>query len=261
MTGASAETIAAFRALHAPGDPLVLFNIWDAGSARVVAAVGARAIATGSYGVAESQGFKDGETFALADALANLARILCVTDLPVSIDMEAGYGATADEVGASVAAARAMGAAGINMEDRLPGTATPLPAEDAAVRIAAAAQGGLFVNARCDVFRGRDVAADGPALVSETLERARRYADAGAGGLFVPFLSDTACIAAICAGSPLPVNILWSPPCGDRSALAALGVARISHGHQPWAAAMQWLGHQAQAVLGGAVPPYAQSGI
>lgn len=257
MAAASAEMIAAFRALHVPGDPLVLFNIWDAGSARAVAAAGAMAIATGSYGVAESQGFKDGETFALADALANLARILRVTDLPVSIDMEAGYGETPAEVGASVAAARAAGASGINMEDRLPGTATPLTAADAAARIAAAAASGLFVNARCDVFRGCDIAADGPALVSETLGRARRYADAGAGGLFVPFLSDSACIAAICEGSPLPVNILWSPPCGDRAALAALGVARISHGHQPWAAAMDWLGAQAAAVLGGAVPPYA----
>lgn len=258
MTAASAEIIAAFRALHVPGDPLVLFNIWDAGSARAVAAAGAKAIATGSYGVAESQGFKDGETFALGDALANLSRILRVTDLPVSIDMEAGYGATPAEVGASVAAARAAGASGINMEDRLPGTTTPLPADEAASRVAAATASGLFVNARCDVFRGRDIAADGPALITETLERARRYADAGAGSLFVPFLSDAATIAAICEGSPLPVNILWSPPCGDRASLAALGVGRISHGHQPWAAAMEWLGEQAAAVLAGAVPPYSR---
>ena len=256
----SHETIAAFRALHVPGDPLVLFNIWDAGSARVVAEAGAKAIATGSYGVAEAQGFKDGETFALSDALANLARILRVTDLPVSIDMEAGYGADPAEVGASVVQARAAGAAGINMEDRLPGTTELLPSAEAAARVGAAAASGLFVNARCDVFRGRDAAADGPALVAATLERAKLYADAGAGGLFVPFLSDAACIAAICAGSPLPVNILWSPPCGDRAALAALGVARISHGHQPWAAAMRWLGDQAAATLGGAVPPYAQTG-
>lgn len=258
MTGAaSAETIAAFRALHVPGDPLVLVNIWDAGSARAVAAAGAKAIATGSYGVAESQGFKDGETFALADAIANLERILRVTELPVSIDLEAGYGATPAEVGTSVAAARAAGASGINMEDRLSGTSAPLPAKEAAARIAAAAASGLFVNARCDVFRGRDVAADGPALANEVIERARRYADAGAAGLFVPFLSDAATISVICERSPLPVNILWSPPCGDRDALAALGVARISHGHQPWAAAMDWLREQAKAVLGGAVPPYA----
>ena len=244
----------AFRVLHVPGDPLVLFNIWDAGSAKAVAAAGARAIATGSYGVACARGSSDGENLSLDAALANLCEILGVTDLPVSIDMEAGYGANAAAVGRSVARASQAGAAGINMEDRLPGETALLPAREAAARIEAAAATGLFVNARCDVFRGQDAAVDGGALVAATLERARAYADAGASGLFVPFLADARCIAAICEGSPLPVNILWSEPCGDRAALAALGVARISHGHQPWAAAMAWLGEQAAAVLGGAVP-------
>jgi 2-methylisocitrate lyase-like PEP mutase family enzyme len=246
-----------FAKLHVPGDPLVLFNIWDAGCAKAVAAAGAKAIATGSYGVACARGSSDGENLSLDQALANLREIVGVTDLPVSIDMEAGYGPDAAEVGRSVARAREAGAAGINMEDRMPGETALLPIGEAASRIAAAAATGLFVNARCDVFRGRDAAAEGDALVAATLERARAYADAGAGGLFVPFLSDARLIAAICEGSPLPVNILWSKPCGDRAALAALGVARISHGHQPWAAAMAWLGEQAAAVLGGAVPPYA----
>ena len=250
------DKIETFRALHVSGDPLVLFNIWDAGSAKAVAEAGAKAIATGSYGVACARGSSDGENLSLDAALANLGEILGVTDLPVSIDMEAGYGADPGSVGRSVTRARAAGAAGINMEDRMPGETALLPIGEAAARIATASATGLFVNARCDVFRGREVAADGEALVAATLERARAYADAGASGLFVPFLSDARCIAAICAGSPLPVNILWSQPCGDRAALAALGVARISHGHQPWAAAMAWLGEQAVAVLGGAMPPY-----
>ena len=91
-----------FRALHVPGKPLVLYNIWDAGSARAVAEAGAKAIATGSYGVAEANGFKDGETLPLDIVLENLRRILTVTDLPVTIDMEAGYGDTPAEVGRSV---------------------------------------------------------------------------------------------------------------------------------------------------------------
>ena len=251
------DTIATFRALHIPGDPLVLFNLWDAGSAKAVAAAGAKAIATGSYGVACARGSSDGENLSLDEALANLREILGVTDLPVSIDMEAGYGADAAAVGRSVARAREAGAAGINTEDRMPGETALLSVDDAAKRIGAATAAGLFVNARCDVFRGQDADKDGYALVTATLDRARAYADAGAGGLFVPFLADARCIAAICESSPLPVNILWSQPCGDRAALAALGVARISHGHQPWAAAMAWLGEQAAAVLGGAVPPYA----
>ena len=87
------DKVAEFRALHVPGDPLILVNIWDAGSAKAVAAAGAKAIATGSYGVAGAQGRADGEDFPLEDVFENLARILSVTDLPVTIDMESGYGA------------------------------------------------------------------------------------------------------------------------------------------------------------------------
>lgn len=245
-----------FRRLHVPGDPLILVNIWDAGSARAVANAGAKAIATGSYGVAEALGHTDGEDLSLDDALSNLARIRRVTTLPVTIDMEAGYGDDPAAVGASVAQARAAGAAGINMEDRLPGHTALLPIADAAARYRAAAASGLFVNARCDMFRGRDAAADGDALVTATLERARAYADAGASGLFVPFLADARLIGAICDASPLPVNILRSPAAPSHAALAALGVARISHGHLPWAAAMAWLGDQATRVLSGGEPDY-----
>lgn len=250
------DKVAEFRALHVPGDPLILVNIWDAGSAKAVAAAGAKAIATGSWGVASAQGSSDGENFPLSEALANLARILTVTDLPVTIDMEAGYGDDPAAVGASVAQARAAGAAGINMEDRLPGQKELLPIADAAARYRAAADTGLFVNARCDLFLGGDAAKDGYALVAATLERARAYADAGAGSLFVPFLLDPKCIGAICDGSPLPVNILRGKGGPTHKELAALGVARISHGHQPWAAAMAWLKGQAEQVLGGGEPDY-----
>jgi 2-methylisocitrate lyase-like PEP mutase family enzyme len=250
------DKIAEFRALHVPGNPLILVNIWDAGSARAVAAAGAKAIATGSWGVASAHGSSDGENFPLEDALANLARILIVTDLPVTIDMEAGYGDDPAAVGVSVAEARDAGAAGINMEDRLPGQKELLPLADAAARYRAAADSGLFVNARCDMFHGQDAATDGDALVAATLERAQAYADAGADGLFVPFLADRRCIGAICEASPLPVNILRGKDGPTHRDLAALGVARISHGHQPWAAAMAWLTAQAQQILGGSEPDY-----
>ena len=250
------DKIAAFKALHIPGDPLILVNIWDAGSAKAVAAAGARAIATGSYGVAGAQGRADGEDFPLEDVFENLARILSVTDLPVTIDMESGYGADPAAVGVSVARARAAGAAGTNMEDRLPGETALLPIAEAAARYRAAADTGIFVNARCDTFRGADVAQDGDTLVAATLERARAYADAGAGSLFVPFLLDPKCIGAICDASPLPVNILRGKGGPTHKDLAGLGVARISHGHQSWAAAMAWLTTQARQVFGGAEPDY-----
>lgn len=250
------DKVAEFRALHVPGDPLILVNIWDAGSAKAVAAAGARAIATGSYGVAGAQGRNDGEDFPLEDVFENLGRILSVTGLPVTIDMESGYGADPAAVGVSVGRAFAAGAAGINMEDRLPGESALLSIAEAQARYRAAADTGIFVNARCDTFRGADVAKDGDALVAATLERAHAYADAGAGSLFVPFLLEPKCIGAICEGSPLPVNILRGKGGPTHKELAGLGVARISHGHQPWAAAMAWLTGQAAQVLGAAEPDY-----
>lgn len=246
-----------FRALHVPGDPLILFNIWDAGSARAVARAGAKAIATGSYGVAEAQGLKDGETLPFEAVMENLRRIVSVTDLPVTIDLETGYGEDAAAVARSVNEVAAAGAVGINMEDRHSGATELMPTDEAAQRIAAAAQSGLFVNARTDVYLGKKAGDIGPGLVDAVLERAEAYANAGASGLFVPFLGDHASIAAICAGSPLPVNVLWAPGRGSRSEIAALGVARISYGHGPWAAAMDWLAKQAGAVFVGETAPYA----
>ncbi|MEZ5681920.1 MAG: isocitrate lyase/phosphoenolpyruvate mutase family protein [Erythrobacter sp.] len=235
------DKTAAFTALHVPGNPLVLYNIWDAGSARAVAEAGAKAIATGSYGVAEAQGFHDGETLPIEIVLENLRRILSVTDLPVTIDMEAGYGDTPEEVGVSVGKAFALGAVGINMEDRMPGETELLPISVAAQRYAAAASTGIHVNARTDVYRGKDPADYSQALIDDTLERASAYAAAGTKSLFVPFLGDHETISAICEASPLPVNILWAPGRGTVAELAELGVARISYGHGPWAAAMDQL--------------------
>lgn len=245
------DTIAAFTALHVKGDPLVLYNIWDAGSARAVAAAGAKAIATGSYGVAEANGFSDGETLPIEMVLENLKRILSVTDLPVTIDMEAGYGDTPEEVAASVNQAFDLGAAGINMEDRMPGETALLPLAEAADRMAAAAGTGIHVNARTDVYRSVDPADYSQAMIDEVVSRARAYADAGARSLFVPFLGDHATIRAICDASPLPLNVLWAPGRGTTAELAALGVARISYGHGPWAGAMDWLKQQAEAVYAG----------
>lgn len=239
------NSIEAFRALHVPSQPLVLYNIWDPGSARAVAAAGAPALATGSYGVAEAFGAGDGEKLPFADVIANLARIVAVVDVPVSLDIEAGYGTDPAAVRVSVQAARDAGAVGINMEDRLPGETRPLPVEVAAERFAAAAASGLFVNARCDLFWQT---APNEALVEETIARARAYAAAGASGLFVPFLTDQDAVRAICEASHIPVNVTAKPELGTLAEIAALGVARISYGHQPWLWAMQKLTADAKAI-------------
>ncbi len=243
------EKIKALGDLHIPGNPLILYNIWDAGSAKAVADAGAKAIATGSWGVACSLGFKDGETLPLDAALENLQRIISVTDLPISIDVEAGYGVDAAAVGDSVARAASAGAVGINLEDKDPVTRQLFETAEAAARIKAAAATGLWINARTDVFIVTSKDGHDTALVDAVIERAKAYADAGANSLFVPFVYDAGLIARLCEKSPLPVNILLGEGIPDIKALAALGVARISHGHGPWAKAMQDLGEAAKAAM------------
>jgi 2-methylisocitrate lyase-like PEP mutase family enzyme len=239
-----------FAALHIPGNPLILYNIWDAGSAAAVARAGAKAMATGSWGVAGAHGLGDGEKLPLDTALATLAEIVAITDLPVSIDMEAGYGADVVEVGASVSRAAAAGAVGINIEDKDPATRQLFTPAEASARIVAAAASGLFINARADLFILTPAADHNAALVDQVVERAKAYADAGAHSLFAPFLKDAALIERLCKASPLPVNILMGAGIPDHKTLAGLGVARISHGHGPWAAAMDWLEGEARKVLG-----------
>ncbi len=238
-----------FATMHIPGNPLILYNIWDAGSAAAVAKAGAKAIATGSYGVAGAHGLGDGEKLPLDVAVATLSEVLAVTDLPVTIDMEAGYGADPAAVGVSVQRAADAGAIGINMEDKDPVTKTLFSVADACARIKAAAATGVFVNARADLFVLAPPAEHDEAKVDAMIERAKAYADAGARGLFAPFLLKPALIERLCAGSPLPVNILMSEGCPDHKTLAGLGVARISHGHGPWAAAMNWLEGEAKKAL------------
>ena len=248
MSAATAEKIAAFAALHVPGRPLILYNIWDPGSARAVAEAGAPAIATGSWGVASALGFRDGETLPLDLAIDSAQRIVGVTDLPVTVDMEAGYGADAATVGETIARVAETGAVGINLEDKWPGPRTMMEVDVAAARIRAAAQSGLFINARCDLAILAPRAEHDDALVDAMAERARAYADAGAGGLFAPFLTNARLIERLCRASPLPVNILMGDGVPTITDLSELGVARVSHGHGPWAAAMDRLRSEAAAL-------------
>jgi 2-methylisocitrate lyase-like PEP mutase family enzyme len=230
----------AFAALHVPGEPLVLFNAWDAGSAVTVAEAGAKAVGTGSWSVAAAQGFADGEKLPLDVAIANLERIVAAVELPVTIDLEGGYG----DAAASAARARRAGAVGCNLEDRVIGGEGLYPAERQAARLAAvreAAGPSFFVNARIDLFLKAPPEAHDEALLGEALERARAYADAGANGVFLPGLADERLIGLACERAPLPVNIMvWkgTPPLRR---LAELGAARISHAGAPWRLAMKAL--------------------
>ncbi len=245
----------AFKSLHKPGDPLVLFNAWDAGSAKAVAAAGAKAIATGSWSVAAAHGYPDGEGLPLDAAIANLARIVAAVDLPVTIDLEAGYGAGPDAVGESVTRAIQAGAIGFNLEDQVINGVGLYSIDDQAARIRAARAAAdrrsipAFINARTDVFLKADAPKHDAVLLDAALLRAAAYADAGASGLFVPGLVDAGLIGKLCAASPLPVNVMVLPALPPRAQLAKLGVARISHGPGPYRLAMQFLEKAAREAL------------
>jgi 2-methylisocitrate lyase-like PEP mutase family enzyme len=242
-----------FRALHIPGKPLVLFNIWDAGSAKAVATGGAKAIATGSWSVANANGFADGERFPLALAIDNLRRIVGATDLPVTIDLESGYGDTLEVVGKTMSLAIDEGAVGCNLEDSFPADGKLRETVDQGDRIRRARQTadtaniGFFINARTDIFFQRPPEQHDEAMVVEALERARAYAEAGADGLFAPGLTDISLIARLAEVSPLPVNIMVGDTTPPLSVLAEHGVARVSHGPRPYIMAMKALEEAARA--------------
>ncbi len=242
-----------FHSLHAGGKPLVLFNIWDPGSARAVAEAGAAALATGSWSVAAANGFADGEHLPLELALANLARIAASTSLPVSVDLESGYGETAAEVGRTVARAIDAGAVGCNLEDSFPADGKLRPVEEQAGRIRLARQAALasgipfFINARTDVFFQHPAAAHDAGMVERALDRARAYRDAGADGIFVPGLVDETLIARLAKDAPLPVNVMIGQGSPPLATLAGSGVARISHGPGPYVLAMRALTAAASA--------------
>lgn len=239
-----AEQARRFLALHVPGDPLILFNIWDPGSARAVADAGAAAIATGSWSVAAAFGHRDGEDLPRALAVANLERIARAVDLPVTVDFEGGYGEEPEAVAETARLAIGAGAIGCNFEDRVVGGEGLHPLERQQERIAAmhAAAGDLpfFINARTDLFLLAD-RAEHAASLEPAMERAHAYAEAGASGLFVPGLADAELIERVCARSPLPVNVMVVPGLPPRARLAGLGVARISHGAGPYRRTMRHL--------------------
>ena len=236
-----------FRALHIHGKPLVLFNIWDAGSAKAVAKAGAKAIATSSWSVANANGFCDGERIPLPWAIENLRLIVSATDLPVTFDLESGYGDAPEAVGKTIAQAIEAGAVGCNLEDSFPGDGKLRETIDQVNRIrcaretADAADMRFFINARTDVFFQRPPEEHDGAMVVETIKRARAYAEAGADGLFTPGLADIRLIARLAEASPLPLNIMVGETTPPVRALAEGGVARVSHGPRPYLTMMKMI--------------------
>jgi 2-methylisocitrate lyase-like PEP mutase family enzyme len=238
-----AETL---RALHVPGDPLILVNVWDAASARTVAAAaGCRAIATASWSIAAAHGVDDGALGAEA-ALAAVARIAAAVDLPVTADLESGFGDAGDAVRRAIAA----GAAGGNLEDAL----APVDAHVAAIRAARAAGDAagvpFVINARGDEFL------HGGGDLGEALARGRAYLAAGADCFFVPALHDLPAIRHLAEELDGRVSLLASPASPPLAELADAGVSRVSFGPGPLGLAYAALGEAAATLIaGGPYPP------
>jgi 2-methylisocitrate lyase-like PEP mutase family enzyme len=209
-----------FRRLHAEG-VLVLPNAWDAASARLVERAGAAAVATTSGAVAWSLGVPDGNRLPLELLAGAVERIAAAVAVPVTADVESGE----PDVAATVRAALAAGAVGINIEDG--GAAAELHRD----RVAAAREAGgrdVFVNARIDLYLFGIGEPEG--RLAETIARAAVYADAGADGIFVPGVVDLDLLRTLVAEIPLPVNVLAGPHVPTVDELAAVGVRRVSVG-------------------------------
>jgi 2-methylisocitrate lyase-like PEP mutase family enzyme len=238
------DRAATFRGLHRPGRPLVLVNVWDAASARLFEAAGAPALATSSAALAWSLGHADGQHLPLDELLAAVARIGAVIDVPLTVDMEEGYGDTPDAVAAAVRRVAKAGGVGVNLED---GRHDP---EVLVAKIAAVRALGLpvFVNARCDVYLKQLGAPE--TRLAEAERRAARYVAAGADGVFMPGLIDLAAITHLAKVVGVPLNILAFGGAPSVPALAEAGVARVSVGCGPMQATLGLARRIAAELLG-----------
>src|SRR3954462_9035425 len=251
MRSGQASKAEVLRGLHEAAELLVVVNVRDVASARVVAGTpGCRAIATASWSIAAAHGFPDGEAIPLDTMLAAVKVIADAVELPVTADLERGYG----DAGATVARAIEAGAVGCNLEDN-DGAGGLVAVEDHVTAVKAARQAGetagvpLVINARTDVYLGGDKD------LAHAVERARAYLGAGADCAFIPGVRDVPTLEALARGVRGPISVLagaGSPPLAE---LARIGIARVSYGPGPLGVAMAALRRSAETLLTGGEPP------
>lgn len=230
-----------FAKLHVKGAPVILYNAWDAGSAKKVSDAGAKAVATSSWSVAAAQGYEDGEALPISLAEQIVGRIAAVVSVPVTVDFEGGYSDNDRKLASNVSRLLDLGIVGINFEDRVVAgkglyTIDRQAKRIAAIRSAADRKGvPLFINARTDVFLGNGDDVD------EALKRAHAYEAAGASGFFIPGLTNGGQIRSITKETTLPVNVMMTEGLPSIAKLAKLGVARVSYGPIPYIETMESL--------------------
>ena len=231
-----------FQDLHRGPKLLVIINAWDAASARVFEEAGARAVGTGSAGIAFSHGYPDNERIPREVILAATREIVNAVDVPVTADILTGLGATVDAVVGTVKEVIAMGAVGINVEDATDEGPRLFDVEAQVEKIAAIARAvkasgvPIVVNARTDSYWLK--IGDEATRLKTSIERANRYREAGADCLFIPAVSDRSAIATLVKEIAGPINVLTVPGCPPIAELEQLGVRRVSEGSGPMRATM-----------------------
>lgn len=221
-----------FQERHQQESPLLVCNVWDVASAQTAEKMNFQAIGTSSSALAAVLGFKDGEEMNFGDVEYMVSKICDRVSIPLTVDLEAGYSRDPMQIVEHVKRLAALGVVGINLEDSVVEAGRAMVPADAFARTLAMVAGALkeeglkvFLNVRTDAFL---LGLEEP--VEETLRRAAVYEEAGANGLFVPCIEKPADIAAVVAGTALPVNVMCMPGLPDFASLQALGVKRISMG-------------------------------
>jgi 2-methylisocitrate lyase-like PEP mutase family enzyme len=266
VTATKAEIL---RRLHTEGPMLVLPNAWDAGSARIFVEAGFPALATTSAGIAFSLGYADGERISRDEMLAAVSRITRRIAVPITADMEAGYGLAPELVENTVLRVIDVGAVGMNLEDRIEGKHLidfQLAVERVSAARAAAEAAGvpLVLNARTDAFEAPELRPE--KRLEEAVRRGNAFRDAGADSVFVPFVVDRDTIEELVQKIHAPVNILGTPNAPSLKEMAALGVRRITFGSAPMRAtlglirrmAREWTEKGTYGTLGAYGIPFAE---
>ncbi|MEC5142408.1 isocitrate lyase/phosphoenolpyruvate mutase family protein [Chitinophaga sp. 212800010-3] len=223
-----------FKTLHHSGNLFILPNAWDAKSAQVLQANTFPAVATSSMAVAGSLGYNDGEDMPFSDYLFVINRILSAINIPLSVDMEMGYGSSDEKILENVLRVARLGVAGINIEDSTIVQSKRVLKDAVFARTIEYIRKGLsseklelFINVRCDTY-----IADIEDRQTETARRLKLYEDSGADGIFLPFITLPEDIAAAVDNTRLPLNVMSFPGLPDLDRLHQLGVKRVSMG--PW---------------------------
>ena len=243
--------------LHREPDLLTVVNVWDVVSARVVAEVeGTRALATASHSIAASRGYEDGENIPVEEMIREVGLIAASTSLPVTADLEGGYGDAAETVRRAIGA----GIVGANIEDQMKPVPQAAAQVEAVMRVAAQEGVPDFVlNARTDAFLRAlgEGAADPSAVLADAVERGRAFLDAGAPVVFVPGILEEEQVATLAeAFGPQRLTTIGIPGNPDNARLQELGVARVSYGPIPQRVALTALAKLVESVhSGGGVPP------